>query len=178
MNTLLPKFIGTLFLKTYPDLPRKTGIPDSVAQGWIAYIAVSGPKSVIPRGGYLHRELDVTDDTYRTRDGLACFDFRFHLRHPRYEVEIVSVPANGIRHRFSDMEGTLIFSGNNPGIVKYAQAKQLAAMWAEYMWPYICKEAGFAYDSRDDDSGETAAERYYKSDRYGEKVIRLNRHAQ
>jgi hypothetical protein len=121
--------------------------------------------------------MDVTDDTYRTRDGRACFAFRFHLRHPRYEVEIVSVPANGSRHRFSDMEGTLIFSGNNPGITKYAQAKQVAAMWAEYMWPYIRKEAGFVYDIRDDESGEIAAERYYKSDSYGEKVIRLNKYA-
>ncbi|MDM8550845.1 hypothetical protein QUF72_12230, partial [Desulfobacterales bacterium HSG2] len=78
-------------------------------------------------------------DTYRTSDGMACFDFCFHFRNARYEVEVVSVPANGNR-AILNMEGRRISSGNNPVVKTYSQAKKLGKVWAEYTWCHIKKE--------------------------------------
>ena len=156
-------------------LEDRDGTP-SFHQQWEEHIfreAAYGPKCDIPRGDYFNGSDVVTQDTYRTRDGMACFEFRFH-RHgsTRCDAEIISVPTgNGA---LSNTEGTLIPSGSNPPVKTYSQAKKLAKVWAEYAWLHIREECPFYYENQaeQEESGEVS-ERYYNPDVHGRKVVRM-----
>ena len=135
-----------------------------------------GPKSEIPRGDYLHGNKVVTQDTYRTWDGMACFEFLFHQQKIIYEVEAVFIPLND-SPSLSGMEGKLIPSGNNPPVKTYFQAKKLAKVWAEYVWNHIKKECHIYSDNQfqkteQEEVGEDSG-KYYNPDMYGRKVVRM-----
>jgi hypothetical protein len=101
-----------------------------------------GPESEIPPGNFLfHPELCYPENTYRTRDGGACFDFYFHRERYCFELYLLSAPGrNYCRPRIDKNKiqchqkiepGEL---GYNQALRTYSQAAKMAALWAEYNW--------------------------------------------
>jgi hypothetical protein len=84
-------------------------------------------------------------DTYRTKDGKACFDFRFVDRRSHYEIDILRTPSYGSRsldphrtHRISSNRGgKRICVGDDSAVKNLRQAKRIAKAWSEQTWRYI-----------------------------------------
>ncbi len=107
-----------------------------------------GPGHVILPGSFLYPDtFEFPEDTYRTQDGLACFDFRFHKCEYHYEIEILSTPVSPYCTRFPEQPECGImdsriekgFNGHTMAMRTYRQARELAIEWAEYIWPRIRK---------------------------------------
>ncbi len=177
---MLSKFAGMTLalLRDWVARLEKWEHGDPFDERWVMHISLEfscGPKSEIPRGGYLRGNDVVTQDTYRTFDGKACFEFRFHRQSVIYEVEVVSVPFNDIA-ALSGVEGRMIPPGNPP-VRTYPQARKLAKVWAEYVWRHIKKECPLYREGRfqeaEEERCEETPERYYDPDVYGRKVVRM-----
>ncbi|WP_124326879.1 hypothetical protein [Desulfonema ishimotonii] len=102
-----------------------------------------GPECHIAKGDFLYPPAGkVKEDTYRTRDGCACFDFRFEEFEYHYEIYVLSTPfsAYGVE-KCPLSEWTLADSrinpsalGHNMAIRTYHQARTMAAIWSEHVW--------------------------------------------
>jgi hypothetical protein len=92
------------------------------------------------------------NDTYRTRDGRAYFDFRFvgrggFLAPEFWEVDILRMPSYGSRddnlhatHRLPSSRSDCSYKvciGNEQGVTSLTEAKRWAKAWAEETWSYI-----------------------------------------
>ena len=92
------------------------------------------------------------NDTYRTKDGKAYFDFRFVEVGSRVEIDIVKTPSYGNRsrnshktHRLrSSRGGDKICVGDESAIKNLSVAKKTATAWAEQTWRYINTGAPFS----------------------------------
>ena len=91
-------------------------------------------------------------DTYRTKDGRACFDFRFVNKSSHFEIDILSTPGYGRRsrnrhktHRISSRRGgDRICVGDDSAVRTLSQAKRVAQAWSEQTWQYITTGRPFA----------------------------------
>ncbi len=108
-----------------------------------------GPEHVILPGSFLYPDtFKAYEDTYRTRDGLACFDFRFHEKEHHYEIEILSSPLNPYCSQFPDLPGCNTinsriskgFKDYTMALRTYRQARKLAIIWAEHAWIEIQRD--------------------------------------
>jgi len=85
------------------------------------------------------------NDTYRTRDGKAYFEFRFVDVGSNIEIDIGPMPSYGSRscdshttHRLpSSRRGERICVGDESAIKTLSIAKRTAMAWAEQTWRYI-----------------------------------------
>ena len=91
---------------------------------------------------------DDVVDTYRTRDGLVHFTFRFVPSGSRYEVDVLDTPPydlfeyrntdQHVTHRIdSDRGGDQICFGNPHSIQTLQDCRKWARTWAENTWYYI-----------------------------------------
>jgi hypothetical protein len=91
-------------------------------------------------------------DTYRTKDGHAYFEFRFVNKKSHYEIDILSTPSYGMRsrsphktHRLSSRRGgDRICVGDDSSVKTLPQAKKIAQAWSEQTWRYINTGKPFA----------------------------------
>ena len=113
--------------------------------------AVKAPAAGLPRGGFRSHK----QDTYRTRDGRALFEFQFVPKGDHIEIDILQQPDYGRRksdlhntHRLpSDRGGHRICMGNPQAASDLTRARQWAAMWAEHTWKYINTGIPFPNDN-------------------------------
>ena len=85
------------------------------------------------------------NDTYRTKDGRAYFEFRFVDIGSNFEIDIGQMPSYGNRssnqhqtHRIaSSRGGDRICVGDESAIKSLSIAKKTAMAWAEQTWRYI-----------------------------------------
>ena len=104
----------------------------------------------LPAGGFR----STKQDTYRTKDGRAEFQFRFVPQGNHFEIDILKQPRYGLRksdlhntHRLpSDRGGHRICLGDPSAAGDLNAAYKWAAMWAEHTWKYIATGTPFPND--------------------------------
>ncbi len=106
------------------------------------------PGEEISRGGFFFPEaMAAAEDTYRTRDGEAFFDFRFVQNGYCFEIYVLSSPTHSyycprepsIDHVNGNGMIDLLFIECNMALRDYRQARKAAALWAEASWREIRK---------------------------------------
>ncbi len=102
-----------------------------------------GPHDEIGKGEFLFpKTLKLEEDTYRTKDGRACFDFHFKDVSGHYEIYVLSSPlsrycAENPQRAFCtlpDGQINLIDLNCTMAIRTYNQARKVAVVWAEKAW--------------------------------------------
>jgi hypothetical protein len=98
----------------------------------------------IPVGGW---RATAIQDVYRTRDGRACFTFRFVNVGSHYEIDIAEMPSyssygrnNDLHHTHrlpSDRGGYKVCIGNENSVTSLDKARKWAGNWSEETWKYL-----------------------------------------
>jgi hypothetical protein len=96
--------------------------------------------------------MSTYNDTYRTRDGRAYFDFRFvscggFFSSGFWEIDILNMPSYGARddglhatHRLPSDRWDCSYKicvGDDSSVSSLSDAKRWAKAWAEETWKYI-----------------------------------------
>ena len=120
---------------------RTGGGEEIPAGGWRA-----GGGEEIPAGGWR-----AVVDTYRSKDSMYLFQFRFFPVGAYYDIDIMEMPSYGIRssdlhvtHRLpSERGGYKICFGDPKIITDLNTAKRWAASWCELTVKYIKEGTAF-----------------------------------